>query len=1068
MTLPELSIKRPVFATVLSLVLVLVGLVSYDRLSVREYPAIDPPVVTVQTSYPGASAAIVETQVTQVLEDSLAGIEGIDFLTSISRQESSQITITFKLARNPDYAAADVRDRVGRVRGRLPEEIEEPIIQKVEADAQPIMYLAFSSASHNELEITDYADRYVKDQLQTLNGVAEVRLFGEREYSMRIWLDPERLAAYQLTPQDVEAALRRQNVEVPSGRIESQQREFTVLAETDLRTPTQFNDLVIKEANGYLVRLSDVGHAELGALDERRIVRFNGKPAIALGVVKQATANPLEVSQEVNKVLPEIAATLPEGMQVRVAHDKSVFIAELIKNVYRTIGEAILLVVIIIFLFLRSVRATLIPLVTIPVSLIGAFALMYLLGFSINTLTLLALVLAIGLVVDDAIVMLENIYRHVESGMDPVKAALLGSREISFAIVAMTITLAAVYAPIGFMTGVTGRLFTEFAWTLAGAVIVSGFVALTLSPMMCSKFLKHQSHHNLLYRIIDRFLNGITSGYRALLKGALAVRPLILLLGLCVAGSSYFLFTTIKGELAPVEDQGNIITVFRGPEGATIEYTDAYAKTLEDIALAVPEADRVFVVAGNPTVSQGRVILRIKPWGERKRTQQEIGRSIAPQIVAVPGVVGFPSNPPSLGQSSRSKPINFVIQTSRPYDELQQMVDALLDKVRDYPGLVDVDTDLRMNSPQLDIAVDRDKAAAMGVEIDTLGRTLETMLGGRQVTRFKQEGEQYDVVVKIADIDRQNPDDMRRIYVRSRDNSMVPLSNLITIKETVAPKELNHFDQLRAASITAQLAPGYSLSDGLNFLEQAAKEVLPATAHVEYAGESREFRDASAGILLTFLLALAFIYLVLAAQFESFTDPFIIMLTVPLSITGALLALWWSGGTLNIYSQVGLVTLIGLITKHGILILEFSNQLRAKGMPMREAVIEAAALRLRPILMTTGAMVLGAVPLALATGAGAESRQDIGWVIVGGLLVGTLFTLFVIPVVYTYLSRRVFIEADDDLTADTSRPALPAPRTAQTARGARTGRVGVPKKKSPGAGSARARTHYTERTTDPD
>ena len=1012
MTLPELSIKRPVFATVMSLALVLIGLVSYQRLGVREYPAIDPPVITVQTDYPGASAPIVETQVTQVLEDSLSGIEGIDFLTSISRQELSQITVTFKLDRNPDYAAADVRDRVGRVRGRLPEEIEEPIIQKVEADAQPIMYLAFSSGRHSELDITDYADRYVKDQLQTLAGVAEVRLFGEREYSMRIWLDPERLAAYQLTPQDVELALRRQNVEVPSGRIESMQREFTVLSETDLRTPEQFNDLIVKEANGYLVRLNDVGHAELGALDERRVVRFNGKPAIALGVVKQATANPLEVSQEVNAVLPKIAESLPEGMQVRVAHDKSVFIAESIKNVYRTIAEAVVLVVLIIFLFLRSIRATLIPLVTIPVSLIGAFALMYVAGFSINTLTLLALVLAIGLVVDDAIVMLENIYRHVEEGMTPLKAALLGSREISFAIIAMTITLAAVYAPIGFMTGITGRLFTEFAWTLAGAVLVSGFVALTLSPMMCSKLLKHQENHNLAYRIIERGLNGITAGYRALLRGALAVRPLVLLIGLAVAGASYFLFTNLKGELAPVEDQGNIITVFRGPEGATIEYSDAYSKQLEDIALAVPEADRVFVVAGNPTVSQGRVILRVKPWGERERTQQEIGRSIAPAMTAVTGVTAFPSNPPSLGQNSRSKPINFVVQTSRPYDELNQLVNTLMDKARDYPGLVDVDTDLRMNSPQLDIQVDREKAAALGVEIDTLGRTLETLLGGRQVTRFKKEGEQYDVIVKIADIDRQNPDDMRRIYVRGRDNEVIPLSNLITIKETVAPKELNHFNQLRAATITAQLAPGYSLSDGLAFLEEAADEVLPGTAQIEYAGESREFREASASLYLTFLLALAFIYLVLAAQFESFSDPFIIMLTVPLSVTGALLALWWSGGTLNIYSQVGLVTLIGLITKHGILIVEFANQLRAQGRSMRDAVIELSAMRLRPILMTTGAMVLGAVPLAIATGAGAESRQDIGWVIVGGLLVGTLFTLFVIPVVYTYVSRRVFIEAD--------------------------------------------------------
>jgi multidrug efflux pump len=1029
-TLPELSIKRPVFATVMSLVLVLVGLVAYDRLSVREYPAIDPPVVTVETSYPGASAAIVETQVTKVLEDTLSGIEGIDFITSVSRQESSQITIRFQLSRDPDYAAADVRDRVGRVRGRLPDEIEEPIIQKREADAQPILHLTFFSDRHSALEITDYADRYVKDQLQTIPGVAEVRLFGQRQYSMRIWLDPERLAAFSLAPQDVEAALRRQNVEVPSGRVESLQREFTVLSETDLRTPEQFNDLIVKEANGYLVRLADVGHAELGPLDERLVVRFNGQPAIALGVIKQATANPLEVAEGVQKLLPEIRASLPEGMQVRMANDRSVFIAESIKNVYETIGEAILLVVLIIFLFLRSVRATLIPLVTIPVSLIGAFALMYAFDFSINTLTLLALVLAIGLVVDDAIVMLENIFRHVEEGMPPVKAALLGSREISFAVIAMTITLAAVYAPIGFMTGLTGRLFTEFAWTLAGAVIVSGFVALTLSPMMCSKLLRHQAHHNLFYRVIERLLTGVTSGYRRLLKGALAVRPVVLLLGLAVAGSSYFLFNVMKSELAPVEDQGNIFAVFRGPEGATIEYSDAYAKKLEEIALKVPEADRVFVVTGNPTVSQGRVILRLTPWGERDRTQQEIAKSITSEILAVPGVVAFPSNPPPLGQGAREKPINVVIQTSRPYDELQKMVDAVMKRAEAYPGLVDLDSDLRLNSPQLDIAVDRDKAAAVGVEVDALGRTLETMLGGRQVTRFKREGEQYDVVVKIADIDRQNPDDLRRIYVRGRDNAMIPLSNLITIKETVAPKELNHFNQLRAATITAQVAPGYSFSDGLAFLEKVAQEELSSTAHLDYAGQTREFREASTNMYLVFLLALAFIYLVLAAQFESFTDPFIIMLTVPLSVTGALLALWWSGGTLNIYSQVGLVTLIGLITKHGILIVEFSNQLRSKGIALREAVIEAAALRLRPILMTTGAMVLGAVPLALATGAGAESRQDIGWVIVGGLLVGTLFTLFVIPVVYSYLSRRVFLEADHEPMHDETVPALPPPRAA--------------------------------------
>src|SRR4029079_16345947 len=589
---------------------------------------------------------------------------------------------------------------VGGVRGRLPDEIEEPIIQKVEDDAQPIFHLAFFSDRHAALEITDYAERYVKDQLTTLPGVAEVRLFGEREYSMRIWLDPERLAAYELTPQDIEAALRRQNVEVPSGRIESQQREFTVLAETDLRTPDQFNDLIVKEANGYLVRLEDVGHAELGALDERRVVRFNGKPAIALGVIKQATANPLDVAQEVQQILPSIRESLPEGMEVRVANDKSVFIAESIKNVYHTIGEAIVLVVLIIFLFLRSIRATLIPLVTIPVSLIGAFALMYAFGFTINTLTLLALVLAIGLVVDDAIVMLENIYRHVEEGMPPVKAALLGSREISFAIIAMTITLAAVYAPIGFMTGITGRaftdiscdlagrvmmgitgrLFTEFAWTLAGAVIVSGFVALTLSPMMCSKLLRHQATHNVLYRASERVLQGLTSGYRAMLGGALAIRPVVLLLGLGVACASYFLFSQLKGELAPIEDQGNIYVMFRAPEGATIEYTDAYARKLEQIYLSVPEADRVFVVAGNPTVSQGTSVVRLKPWGERERTQQEIAKSIAPPMVAVPGVVAFTSNSASPGKSQKDKPINLVIQTSSSYAELQKMVEAMLDK----------------------------------------------------------------------------------------------------------------------------------------------------------------------------------------------------------------------------------------------------------------------------------------------------------------------------------------------------------------------------------------------------
>ncbi|HEX2258011.1 MAG TPA: efflux RND transporter permease subunit, partial [Afifellaceae bacterium] len=1006
MSISALCIRRPVFATVLSLIIVLVGIVAYDRLSVREYPNIDPPVVTVDTAYPGASAEIIESQVTQVLEDSLAGIEGIDFMSSISRQERSQITLRFNLNRDPDVAASDVRDRVSRVRGRLPAEIEEPIIQKVEADAQPILYLAFSSDRHSPLDITEYADRYVKDRLQTLPGVAEVRILGERRYAMRIWLDPLKLAAYGLTPLDIENALRRQNVEIPAGLIESREREFTVLSETDLRTPEQFNQMILRQANGYLVRLEDVGRAEIGARDERRVVRFNGENAIALGVVKQATANPLDVSAAVRAELPDITQALPDGMRVAVAYDKSVFIEESVDNVYRTIGEAVVLVVLIIFLFLRSFRATLVPLVTIPVSLVGAFALMYFFGFSINTLTLLAIVLAIGLVVDDAIVMLENIFRHVEEGMSPLDAAFKGSGEIGMAIVSMTLTLAAVYTPIAFMTGATGRLFTEFALALAGAVLVSGFVALTLTPMMCSKLLRHTESHGLFYRVIEWFLVRLTNGYRALLRVSLKARPLILLVGLAVAASSYFFFSALKSELAPYEDQGTIIGIFVAPEGATIDYTDKYARQLEAIYAGVQEAERYFVVAGFPVVSQGISFLGLAPWEERERTQSEIAASLAPQMFRVPGILAFPVNPPPLGQSGGAKPVNFVLQTTQPYEALAETVEAFLARAAEWPGLVNLESDLKLDKPQLKVSVNRDKVADVGVDVQTVGRTLETMLGGRQVTRFKRDGEQYDVVVQVPGADRATPDDLRQIYVRGDDGQLVQLANLVEVAETVAPKELNHFNQLRSATITANLAPGYALGDALAFLEEAAAEVLPAGTQTDYSGLSREFKDSSAGLYLTFALALGFIYLVLAAQFESFRDPLIIMLTVPLSITGGLLALWLMGGTLNIYSQVGLVTLIGLITKHGILIVEFSNQLRAQGRPIFEAVIEAAVLRLRPILMTTGAMVLGAVPLATATGAGAESRQDIGAVIVGGVLVGTFFTLFVIPAVYTYLTWR--------------------------------------------------------------
>jgi len=1007
MRISEICIERPVFATVLSLVVMLIGIVSYDRLSVREYPKIDEPVVTVTSDYRGASADIIESQVTKPLEDSLAGIEGVEVITSISRAERSQISVRFKLEREPDSAAADVRDRVSRVRNRLPDEVDEPVIAKVEADANPIIWLAFSSEKHTPLEVTDVANRIVKPRLQTLTGAADVRVFGERKFAMRIWLDKQRLAAYGLTPADVEDALRRQNVEVPAGRIESVEREFSVVSTTDLRTPEEFSAVILRNVDGYPVRIGDVARVEIGAAAERTSVRFKGRSAVSLGVIKQATANPLELSKALRAELPRITEELPEGMRVDISYDSSVFIDRSIKSVFTTIGEAIVLVLAIIFFFLRNLRATLIPLVTIPVSLIGAFAIMFVLGFTINTLTLLALVLAIGLVVDDAIVMLENIYRHIEEGMPRREAAFKGAKEIGFAVVAMTLTLAAVYAPVAFMTGRTGKLFIEFALTLAGAVLVSGFVALTLSPMMCSVLLKHEDKHSKGFMLIESFLNWLNAGYRRVLTQALAHRWIVFVAFVAVAVACGVLLKALKSELAPIEDRGVIIGVFNGPDGATLDYTEKYAQQLENIYSQTRDIERYFVVSGNPTVNQGISFVGLSDWSERSRSSSDIAKELFPKFAAVPGVMAFPVTPPSLGQSPRERPINFVIVTSAPYEELQQVTQQFLGELAKNPGLTNVDTDLKLNKPELSVVVRRDKAADVGVPVETIGRTLETFLGGRQVTRFKRDGEQYDVIVQVADSDRQSPDDIRDIYVRGSDGGMISLDNLLDVQETVAPRELNHFGQRRAVTITANLAPGYTMGEALTYMDGVAGQLLKPGYAVDYNGQTREFRQSSASLAITFVLALAFIYLVLAAQFESFRDPLIIMLTVPLSMAGALFALWATDGTLNVYSQIGLVTLVGLITKHGILIVEFANQLQEKGRELREAVIEAAELRLRPILMTTGAMVLGAVPLALATGAGAESRQQIGWVIVGGLLLGTFLTLFVVPAVYTLLATRI-------------------------------------------------------------
>lgn len=1005
MKLSETSIRRPVLASVMSLLLVLVGLVSFQQLSVREYPRIDEPLVNVTTRLLGASSEVIESQVTKPLEDSIAGIDGVDIMTSISRTEQSQITVRFRLSKDPDTAAAEVRDRVARVRGRLPAAVDEPVIAKVEADATPTIWLAYTSETMGVLELTDLINRVVKPRLQTVPGVADVQIGGDRRYSMRIWLDADRLAAYRLTVQDVEDALRRQNLEVPAGRIESRQREFSVTSRTDLNTVAQFNEIALRTVGGYTVRLRDVARVEEAAASERSRVRLNGVPSVSTGIIRNATANPMEVADGVRALMPQLQRDLPPSVTVVQANDLSVFIDRSIKAVYRTVIEAVVLVALVVFLFLRTLRASIIPLVTIPVSLIGAFALIALAGFTINTLTLLALVLAIGLVVDDAIVVLENIYRHIEEGMTPFRAALRGVREISFAVVAMTLTLAAVFAPLAFTPGRTGRLFGEFALTLAGAVLVSGFVALTLTPMMCSKLLRHNPSPGWFDRSMEAVLVRMTGLYTASLRAVLRVRWLVVLLMLGAGGASWWLFSTAKKELAPMEDRGVIFMPVRAPDGSTLEFTARYLDAIEAITSQYPEFDRRFMFMGGGQVSTGSSVLRTVDWTERERSTIELARDLLPKVGSLPGVSVFPSTPPSLGQGFRERSLNYVIVSGDSYENMARVAQQLLAEMQKNPGIVQPESDLQLNKPEIFLEVDRDRAADMGVSVEAVARAVETMLGGRVVTRYKRDADQYDVIVQTSGSDRARPDDIERIFVRGRGDTMVPLSSLVRVREAVSPRELNHFNQRRSVSITANLAPGYSLGEALDFMDRAAERILPAGYATELNGVSREFRASSGSLGVVFVLALLFIFLVLAAQFESFIDPLVILLSVPLSMVGALLALKFTGGTINVFSQIGLVTLIGLISKHGILIVEFSNQLRRQGRSVTEAVVEAASLRLRPILMTTGAMVLGALPLALAEGAGAESRQQIGWVIVGGMSLGTLLTIFVVPTVYTLFAR---------------------------------------------------------------
>lgn len=1012
MKLSTISIRRPVFASVMSFTILLFGIIAYTRLPVREYPDIDPPIVSVVTFYRGASPSVVETEITNVLEEQFATLEGVKTLTSSSREQGSVITIEFELDRNVDEAANDVRDRVSRVRGNLPREIEDPVISKVDANAQPIVWIALYSEHYTGLELTDVADRILKEKVQRLPGVGSVFIGGERRYAMRVWLDPLRMAAHGLTTQDVEAAIRRENAEIPGGRVEGSEREFSVRTRGELATPEEFGAIIVSQSKDDLVRLRDVAEVNIGAEDERTVARYNGQPSVGLGIVKQSKASTVDVAEEVHNVLPELAKLVPEGMKLEVAYDSSAFIKDSISEVRESLIISLCLVVLVVLAFLKSMRATTIPSLAIPISIIGALSVAYFAGFTINILTLLAMVLAIGLVVDDAIVVLENVYRHIEMGKHRRQAAFDGSKEIGFAVIATTITLVAVFIPLAFLTGSVGRLFNEFGITLAVAVLISGFVALTLTPMLCSRILKplHGTGASWATRSFDAFFEFLNRIYDRILRYVLRHRVLLLGAAVLIVVASAFLFRSLPSELVPVEDRGVGFGIVIAPEGATLDYTDRYMKEVESRLLALPERKALFTAIGLPfggpgRVTNGFVFLRLKPRSEREKSQQQIVQELFPQLFSIPGVLAFVINPPSLGGRFNSSPVEYVLQADS-YEELNQAVGTMMGEASKLGYLINLDTDLRLNKPQLDISIDRERAAGLGVSVADIGMALETLLGGRAVTNFKRATKQYDVVLQMKADARSTPDAIREIYIRGT-GGLVQLANVVRVEETLAPKELNHYDRVRSATLTANLIPGVALGKALDDLDQIAANKLSGGIKREYAGQSLEFKSSSSSLYFMFLLAIVFIYLVLAAQFESFIHPFTILLAVPLAVFGALLTLFLFGESLNIYSQIGLIMLIGLVTKNSILIVEFSNQLRAKGEDLFDAVTHAATIRLRPILMTSFSTIFGVLPIAIGLGAGAESRRPLGLAVVGGMFFSTFLTLVLVPVLYTLLATFI-------------------------------------------------------------
>ncbi|MEJ2319593.1 MAG: efflux RND transporter permease subunit [Gemmatimonadales bacterium] len=1001
MKLPVTAIKRPVLASMMSAALILFGAIGFNRLPVRQYPDVDSPIVSVTTALRGANPRVIETTVTDLLEEELSTIPGIRTLTSSSAEQVSNITIEFTLSRDLEEAAQDVRDKVSRVRGRLPQEVDEPIVTKQDSDAQPFMWLALSGENYDLIQLSVIADRVVKTRLQAVDGVGQAQIHGERRPSMRIWLSPSELAARGLTVQDVEAAIRSRNVEVPAGRIESQRREFTVRALGELKTPDEFGRLVVSSQDGQLVRLRDLARVELGPESDRAILRYKGRTAIAIGVVRQSKANLILVSDRIRDELPRIEQELPPGVNLNVGFDRSIFVRRSIEEARDTLVLAGFLVVMIIFVFLRNVRATIIPGLAIPTSIIAAFGVMYFLGFTINNLTLLALILAMGIVVDDAIIVMENAYRHQEElGENPTEAAMRGTSEIAFAVIATTIALVAVFSPLAFLRGTTGRLFSEFGLSMTAAVVVSSFVALTLTPMLSSKILRVPESHGRLFNFFERVFLRIADGYRASLAWAVRHRRYVLLGAFATVFMAVFVFRALKREFVPPEDQGYFVTITVAPEGASLEYTDEYQRRVEQVLLGVPEIEHLFSVIGwGGRVNGAIAFARFTDWDDRDRSVQDIISEVQPQLFAIPGVFAFANNPPAFGWGS---PVNFVVRNP-DFDSLGVGMDRLVARARQIPGLVNVDTDLRVNKPELTVIYDRDRAEDLGVPIADVANTLQMMLGGREVSTFTRENKLYDVIVQMSPGERATPSDMRGLYVRGRDGSLVGLDALVRVEETLSPRQLNHYSRIRSFTLTANLAPGFTLGEALDSMYVAAAEVLPSGSTTALAGDSRELEESGSALLFAFILALVVVYMVLASQFESLVHPFTILLSVPLAVTGALVTLLVAGSTLNLFSQIGMVLLIGLSTKNSILLVEYANQLKERGLDTVEAVLEAGRIRLRPILMTSVATITAIMPIALGLGAGSASRRPLGYAILGGMLVSTTLTLYLVPVVYILL-----------------------------------------------------------------